>query len=108
MKTIINYLLDELKSNVYKRFSDIVRENGKVELFSQTDFDNGDTPDDYYERRVESSGQVIECFILSVDENGLVTIDADEDHRKKKVIKYSDLACVESQVQLVNSMESIT
>lgn len=100
---------NELESELAKRFSDILSSKEEIILYNSpiADLceDDGETPDDYFERRIYETGEVIEIFIIKVSADGISTVDY-RDNNKQNVIRFSDLCSIEDRLNLLGLMEN--
>ena len=95
---------NELESELAQRFSSLLHSNEEIILFENSDLENGESPEDYFERRTQLCGKVVEIFILKVSYYGISTIDA-QNNNNKNIIRFSELATIEDRLNLLGLME---
>lgn len=101
---ILEKKINNLELELSIAFNQLLSKNEEIILFEEEDFDNGEIPDDYFERRNDISGEVIEICILKVDKNGIYSIDSDN-NKIRLTIKFSDLNSIDDRIKLLGLIE---
>jgi hypothetical protein len=99
----LNNDLDQLETEVYNYFNELLDKQEEVIIFSEEDL-KYDTPDDYLEMRNDITGNVFDVHPLKVTKDGILVIEADGSFTRH-LIKLHDLASTQDKITLVGLME---
>ena len=96
--------LDTLETQVANHFSDLLRHQKEIVIFSETDLEH-DTPDDYLEMRNDITGSVFDVHPLKVTQEGILVVEADGSF-KRHLIGLQGLSNIEDRITLCELMEN--
>ena len=100
----LNKDLDQLETQVYNYFSELLEKQGEIVIFDELDLEH-ETPDDYLEVRNDITGNVFNVHPLKVTQNGILVIEADGSFTRH-LIKLSDLSSTQDKITLIELMEN--
>ena len=96
--------LDQLETQVYHYFNELLEKQGEIVIFDESDLEH-DTPDDYLEMRNDITGNVFDVHPLKVSQNGILVIEADGSF-VRHLIKLQDLGSTQDKINLIELMEN--
>ena len=100
---LFNKDLDNLESEVYNYFSDLLNKQKEFIIFNEVDLEH-DTPDDYLECRNDITGNVFDVHPLKVTENGILVVESDGSF-VRHLLRFSDLTSIQDRINLCKLME---
>ncbi|MDC7249491.1 MAG: hypothetical protein PQJ49_06220 [Sphaerochaetaceae bacterium] len=95
--------LDQLQSQIADAIWDIRKNNPKIVLVTKEEFEDVDFQADCYEMRNDITGNIFDVHVLSVDENGILVVDAEE-RDQFYMISMFDLADTRDMINLYEEL----
>lgn len=95
--------LDELQSQISNAIWDIRKANSKIVFITKDELFDDDFEAEYYEMRNDITGNIFDVHVLSVDENGIHVVEA-EDKDRFYTIGIHDLADTRDMINLYEEL----